>query len=179
MSGLNVQGAGNAILAVSQTFNSATEAKILNPQNSAAPLTVPISPDSTLEQTIWDVIVSGYIKTGASGTIAIALYADALVAITAGNLLHKTAAAVTQNSATAPFWFHAQLIYDSVSGKLQGKAGGMINNVIDPEIALTNVITGISNTSNPVLNLSLSVTSSGGGAGAAGTVVNIQKFNAG
>lgn len=176
---LNVQGLGASILPVLATFVATAEAKILNPQNAAAALSVPLPPDSTLEQTVFDVMVSGYIKTGASGTIALALYADAGATVTAGNLLHKTASAVTQNSATAPFFFHAQLIYDSVSGKLQGKAGGMINNVIDPEIAISNVPTGISNTANPVLNFSLSITSSGAGAGAAATVINIQKFNAG
>jgi hypothetical protein len=175
MSGLNVQGAGNSIVPVLQTFNAAAEAKILNPQNATAALTVTLCPDSTLEQTVFDIVGSGYNKTGAAGTIAIGLYADASATVIAGNLLHKTAAAVT----TAPWWIHAQVIYDSVSGKLQGKCGGCINNVLDPEIALTNVITGISNTANPVLSFSLSVTSSGAGAGAAATVVNIQKFNAG
>jgi hypothetical protein len=178
-SALNVQAGGAAVLPVSQTFVAATEAKILNPFNSAVALAVPLPPDTGLEQTVFDVFISGYIKTGASGTIVLGLYADALAAVTAGNLLHKTASAVTQNSATAPFFIHATLIYDSMSGKLTGKAGEMINNVIDPEIAVSNVLTGISNLANPVLNFSLSVTSSGAAAGAAATVINIQKFNAG
>jgi hypothetical protein len=176
---LNAQAAGNSVLPVSQTFVAATEAKILNPFNSAVALNIPLPPDTAMEQTVWDVSVSGYIKTGASGTIALGLYADALAAVTAGNLLHKTASAVTQNSATAPFFIHGKFVYDSVSGKLTGQVGGMINNVIDPEIAVSNVLTGISNLANPVLNLSLSVTSSGAGAGAAATTINIQKFNAG
>ena len=176
--GLNQQAAGSAVLPVAQNVTSATEAKILSPQNASAALSIQLSPDTALEQTLFDVVISGYIQTRASGTIALGLYADASATVVSADLLHKTAAAVTQNTAIAPFFFHAQLIYDSVSGKLIGKAGGMINNVIDPEIALTNVITGISNTANPVLNLSLSITSSGGTVPAP-TTINVQKFNAG
>jgi hypothetical protein len=176
--GLNQQAAGSAVLAVQQNVTSATEVKVLSPQNPLAVLSIALHPDTALEQTVFDLIVSGYIKTQQASNLSLAVYADALVAITAGNLLHKTAAAVAQNTATAPFFFHATLIYDSVSGKLQGKAGGMINNVIDPDIALTNVITGISNTGNPVVTFSLSVISSGATVPLP-TIINVQKFNVG
>ena len=176
--GLNVQANQAGPLPATQSIISATEVKILSPENSAIALTVQLPPDTANEQAVLDLMISGYVKTTAAGTIAIGLYADALTTITAGNLLHKTAAAVTQNSATAPFFFHAQLIYDSVSGKLQGKAGGMVNNVIDPEIAVSNVLTGLSNTANPVANFSISVTSSGALTTAV-TTVNVQKFSVG
>jgi hypothetical protein len=175
---LNQQAAQSGPLPASQAIVSASEIKILSPENALVVLSVALPPDTANEQTVLELYASGYIKTTASGTIALGLYADALVAITAGNLLHKTASAVTQNTATAPFFFHAQLIYDSVSGKLQGKAGGMINNVIDPEIAFTNVPTGISNTANPVATFSLSITSSGALTTAV-TTINVQKFSVG
>lgn len=175
----NVQAAVNeGVLPALQLITSATEAKILNPLNSTLALSVPIPPNTQLEQAPFDVFISGYIKTTASGSIAIGLYADDLTTVTSGDLLHKTASAVTQNSATAPFWVHARLIYDSVSGELTGVCGGSINNVIDPEIALTNVQTGISNSGDPVLNLSLSITSSGALVSTP-TTINVQKFTAG
>jgi hypothetical protein len=176
---LNVHAVGAAELPVLQLVLTAAETKIFVPQNPLIALVVPLSPNTpTLEQTIFDLVVSGYIKTTGASTIQLGLYADALLAITAGNLLHKTAAATAQNTASAPFFIHGTFIYDSVSGKLQGKVGGMINNVIDPDIAVSNQIVGISNTGNPVLNFSLSVTSSGATA-VLPTSINIMKFNAG
>ena len=178
-SALNAQANQNAVLPASQAVVSATEVKIVSPQLSTVALSVEIPPNTPgCEQTLIDLMFSGYIKTTASGTIALGLYADASTTVTSANLLHKTASAVTQNSTTAPFFFHAALIYDSVSGKLTGKAGGMINNVIDPEIALTNVITGVNNTGNPVLSFSISITSSGALTTAV-TTVNIEKFSVG
>ena len=75
--------------------------------------------------------VCGYIKTTASGSIALGLYADAGISVTSGNLLHKTASAVTQNSASAPFSIRAVFRYDSVSGKLTGECKQSINNTVD------------------------------------------------
>lgn len=175
---LNAQAAQAGPLPATQTVASSAEAKILSPENLAVALTVALPPDTANEQTVLDLVVSGYIKTTATGTIALGLYADGLATITAGNLLHKTASAVNQNTATAPFFFKAQLIYDSVSGKLQGRAGGMINNVLDPEIAFTNVPTGISNTGNPVATFSFTITSSGAD-GTHLTTINIAKFSVG
>lgn len=175
---LNVQAAQAGPLPATQAIVSATEVKILSPENSAVVLSVALPPNTGDEQTVLELFVSGYIKTTASGTIALGLYADALTTVTSGNLLHKTASATTQNSTTAPFFFHARFTYDSVSGKMQGQAGGMINNVIDPEIAFTNVPTGISNTANPVANFSLSATSSGALTTAV-TTINVQKFSVG
>jgi hypothetical protein len=174
----NVQGEGPGPLPALQLISSATEAKILDPANTTLALSVAIPPNTANEQTVIDLYVSGYITTTASGTIALGLYADAGATVTSGNLLHKTASAVTQNSSSAPFSIHAKLQYDSVSGKLTGVAGGNINNVIDPEIALTNVITGIKNTNDPVVSFSLSITSSGALTSAL-TTINVQKFSVG
>lgn len=174
----NVQGEGPAPLPALQLVVSATEVKILNPAQPALALSIAIPPNTTLEQTVFDLYVSGYIKTTASGTLALAVYADALATVTSGNLLHKTASAVTQNSATAPFSVHLRLQYDSVSGKLTGTGESNINNVIDPAIAITNVPTGISNTNDPVLSFSLTLTSSGALTTAI-TTINVQKFSVG
>jgi hypothetical protein len=176
--GLNVQAGQTGPLPALSIITVATETKLLSPQNPAVALSIAFPPGTNNEQTLVDVVASGYIKTTAAGTIALGLYADALTTVTAGNLLHKTATAVTQSTATAPFFIHAQLLYDSVSGKLTGKTDGMINNTIDPVLANSNVPTGISNNGNPVFNLSLSITSSGGAAGTP-TTINVQRFSVG
>jgi hypothetical protein len=175
---LNTQVALPAPLPAAQAITVATESIILAPANPTGALTAVLGPFTALEQTVFDVIASGFITTKAAGTIALGLYAGASATVVAGSLLHKTAAAVTQNTTTAPWWIHAMLIYDSVSSKLQGKCGGTINNVIDPEIAISNVPTGISNLANPVATFSLSITSSGAAPGTP-TTINVQKFNAG
>jgi hypothetical protein len=175
---LSTQLATPAALPAVQAITVATESILVSPSNPAGALAVPLGPFTALEQTVFDVIASGYITTRAAGTIALGLYVGSSATVVAGNLLHKTAAAVTQNTATAPWWIHAMLIYDSVSGKLQGKCGGTINNVLDPEIANTNVPTGVSNTANPVATFSLSITSSGAAVGTP-TTINVQKFSAG
>lgn len=176
--GQNIQGEGPGQLPATLAVTSSTEAKVLNPQNATLALTCAIPPNTLIEQTPFDVYASGYIKTTASGTIALGLYADSSTTVTSANLLHKTASATTQNTATAPFALHAKLQYDSVSGKLTGVCGMNINNVIDPEIAITNVPTGISNTNDPVVAFSLSLTSSGAITADPTTLV-VNKFSCG
>lgn len=178
MPALNVQASQPASLPASQQITSATEAIILNPSQLSAALNCPISPFTALEQTLFDVVASGLITTRAAGTIALGLYVGASATVVAGNLLHKTAAAATQNSTTAPWFIRAQAIYDSISGKLTGNCGGMVNNVLDPTIAFSNIPSGISNVANPVTTFSLSITSSGATSGNP-TTIGVQKFNAG
>lgn len=178
MPALNQQLATPTPLPVTQAITATTETIILSPSNPAQALNAAMGPFTALEQTLFDVIASGYFKTLSSTNLSVGLYVGASATVVAGSLLHKTAAAVAQNTASAPWYIHALLIYDSVSGKLQGKCGGMINNTVDPEIAITNVPTGISNLANPVATFSLSVTSSGA-AGGTPTTVNVAKFNAG
>lgn len=175
---LNTQVALPAPLPVSQAITAATETIILSPVSPTQALTAVLGPFTALEQTLFDVIASGYVKTTSSSNLTLGLYVGASTTVVAGNLLHKTAAAVAQNTATAPWFIHAYLIYDSVSGKMHGKCGGMCNNTIDPEIAISNVPTGISNLANPVATFSLSITSSGA-AGGTPTTINVAKFNAG
>lgn len=181
-SGLNViaqdvQGEGPGILPATLVVTSATEAKVLSPQNATIALSCAIPPNTGLEQTEFDVYASGVLETTTSGTLALGLYADDLTTVTAGNLLHKTASATTQNG-KAPWGLHAKLQYDSVSGKCTGVCGMNINNVIDPEIAITNVPTGVSNTNDPVIQFSLSLTSSAA-LTATPTTLIVNKFSCG
>jgi hypothetical protein len=181
MPALNAQANQLPVLPVTQSVITTAETVILNPLNAGSALTAIMDPNTSNEQTLIDIVASGYIKTTASGNIILGLYYGSSATVVSGNLLHKTASATTQNSTTAPFFLHGQVVYDSLSGKLQGKCGMEINNVIDPEIALTNVITGINNaaaTAAGVLGFSLTITSSGAGSGTP-TTINVQKFTAG
>jgi hypothetical protein len=176
---LNIQAATAAgPLPATQSVTSATEVKILNPLNPLAALTIALRPNENNEQTLLDLLVSGVITTKTTTNISLGIYADGLTTIVAGNLLHKTATPVAQNSVSAPFFVHAQLIYDSVSGKLHGKCDGMVNNTLDPGIAFTNVPVGISNSGATVATFSVSVISSAATAPNP-TTITITKFSVG
>lgn len=177
--GLNVQGGQAGPLPATQTISTNAETKLLSTQNTAVALSVALPPDTANEQTDLVLEVCGYIKTTNTGTIALGLYADASTLVVSSNLLHKTASSLpAQNSTTAPFSIRAIMRYDSVSGKLTGECKQSINNTLDPEQAFTNVPTGISNSSNPVAQFSLSITSSGAAAGTLTTIV-VTKFSVG
>ena len=177
-SALNTQANQVATLPASFLGVSSAEAKVLNPANSALAFSVALPPDQVNEQTDIVLEVCGYIKTLAAGTLALGLYGDAAITATSGNLLHKTASAVTQNTATAPFSLRAIMRYDSVSGKLTGECKMSINNTLDAEAAFSNVLTGISNANDPVAQFSLSLTSSGATATYPTTLV-INRFSVG
>ena len=176
-SGLNVQGQGSSQLPCLQTGNAASETMILNPQQSSAVLNALLKPNTGTEQTLFNVVASGYIKTTASSNITLKLYSG--TSTTPGsNTLLKSSGTVAQNSATAPYAVKAELIYDSVSGKLTGEVKFFINNSLVAAAAVTNVVTGVSNSNNPVLAFALSITSSGDDATHLSTI-NVQKFSCG
>ena len=173
---LNTQG--NQVpnpLPATQNIVSTAETLILAPSNPTVALSIAIPPDTQLEQVPFDISASGYIKTTASGTVTLSLYSG--TTIVSGNLL-KASSAVTQNSATAPFWIKAKLIYDSVSGKLAGTVDFYINGTVVASATVANVITGINNTNTPVVQFCLTITSSGAGAGTP-TTINVKAFSAG
>lgn len=181
---INVPAALAGPLPALQSIVSNVETLILNPENLAVALSCQIKPDTAIEQALFDVVMSGYIKTTANGTITLSLYEGAT--IVAGNLL-KASTATTQNSATASFAIHAQLIFDSVSGVLAGKVEFYINKTIIAATTLSNFVGGFLNQGNPsanpptVANLPLfcaTITSSGATAGTA-TAINVQKFSCG
>jgi hypothetical protein len=65
-----------------------------------------------------------------------------------------------------------------VSGKLTGKIEFFVNGTIVAAVAVSNTLTGISNSSNPVASFLLSFTSSGA-AGGTPTTVSLAKFSVG
>jgi hypothetical protein len=70
----------------------------------------------------------------------------------------------------------AQVVFDSVSGKLQGTISFVANNVIVATVALSNVVTGVNNSNalgTAILNFVLSVTF---GTANAGNQFNVKEF---
>lgn len=172
-------GQQNPTLAVLQSIVGTAETQILSGPLPLAPLSCAIPPATQLEQTQFKVYASGYIATTASGTITLSLYSGVSTTIGSNTLL-KASSAVTQNSATSPWWIEGTLIYDSVSGTLTGVVGFYINKVLVASATLANFPTGINNLNpnGPVVQFSLTIASSGAGSGTP-TTINVQKFSCG
>jgi hypothetical protein len=153
--------------------NTTSEQVVLNPAIPGQALVLQIPSDSALEQKPFEISASGYIKTAASMTVTAKLYVGSSATVGSETDVLASSSTVTQNSATAPFWIHAKLIYDSVSGKLTGVADFLINNTVVASAAVSNVVTGISNQNNPVLSFVISFTFS---VAEATNLVNVADF---
>lgn len=144
------------------TGTSTAEAMVDNPASAGNPLLVQVPSKSPLEGKPFHLEFSGYIKTGGTTNVTAKLYSG--TSNTPGsNTLLGSSGTVAQNTATAPFRAYADLIFDSVSGKLTGTVAFLINNTVVAAVAVSNVITGLNNaTGNPVASFGLSFTCSGG-----------------
>ena len=155
----NVAGATAGVLPATQIVTVNTETVILNPAlaSSTQALVLSIPPGTIVEQQPFDVWASGYLSTGASSTVTIKLYNGTSTTVGSDTLLGSSGA-ITAFSGKCPWYLKATLIFDSVSGKLQGTIKFMVNNSLVAEAAVSNVVTGLSNTANPVTSFVLSVT---------------------
>lgn len=177
-------------LPVTQVITGTGETLILAVLNVAEALLAVMPPDTANEQTLFDVVASGIISTEADGNLTLKLYEGG--AIASGNLL-KSSGTVAQNGGTSSvpvvraFYIIAQLIYNSVSGELDGAVEFYINRTIVAKATLANFVTGFLNAGNPnanpatVANLPefcFTLTSSGAGGGTP-TTINVQKFSCG
>jgi len=168
------------------TLGAATETLVPSAPNAAVPLQITIPPDTQIEQTVFDLYASGYIKTTATGTITIKLYEGTSATIGSDTLLGSSGA-INQNSATASWFAHAVLIFDSVSGVLAGKIEFYVNKTVVVAVTLSNFPSGFLNQGNPsanpptVANLPTFLLSfaSSGATGTTLTTVNVQKFSVG
>jgi hypothetical protein len=169
-------------------FTLAGTAETIAPSapNALVPLSIAIPPDTQIEQTVFDLWASGYIKTTASGNITIKVYEGSSETIGSNTLLGSSGA-IAQASATASWFAHLALIFDSVSGTLAGKIDFYVNKTIVASVTLSNFPTGFLNQGNPSANpptvavlptFTLTFTSSGA-APTTLTTVNIQKFSCG
>lgn len=170
-----VQTFGSAAAAVPslQTVTVNTEVQLVAGNNAALNLLAALESQTNLEQIPFDVNWSGYITTGTTTNVTLKVYAS-----TAGALTTQlaTSGAIAQNTASAPFFVRLKVVFDSVSGKLGGIFEGVINNTLFGPTALSNVVTGLANKTNPVITLAFSVTFS---AANAGNLINTQDASIG
>jgi hypothetical protein len=174
----NVQAAlAQGVLPALQSIASSSETFITNPLNSAQLLAVPIPP-GVLEQIPFDIYVSGYVKTGASGTVTLKLY-EGTSSTTGSDKNLGTSGAVTMNSLAGPFCLHCMnCVYDSVSGIFSGSFGGFLYETRIADAIFAAFPTGISNSADPVMTFLLTIASSGAAASTP-TTINVQNFSVG
>lgn len=162
-----------ASLPATQTILTGTETVIVDPANPAVALILTIPPGGPCEQEIFEVVASGAINNGTSSTVTVKLYSGN--SLTVGNdTLLGTSGAIAAFAGKSNWFVRVRnLVYDSLSGKMTGTIQFMVNNVLVAEAALSNIVTGISNTTfNGVVNFVLSFT-----FGTAGTqVVTVHDF---
>lgn len=171
----------SSAIPATQVAAAATETIVMNPVPTpnpllpgvvSLPLMVILPAQINLEKTAFDIIMAGTITTAAASTIIGKIYGvpsailQAGTAATLGNdTVLSTSGTTTQNSTTAPFVFHAKdVIFDSTSGKLCGKAGWLINNVLSADAAFSSIMTAINSANDPVLGFLATLTLSGGGS---------------
>jgi hypothetical protein len=171
---LNVQ-AGSGIVPLPATLVAntvTTEQMVLNPAQPTLPLLVQIPSGTELEQRSFGLEITGFIKTTGTANVTVKVYSGTS-ATPGSNTLLVSSGAIAQNSATAPFRVKGDMIFDSVSGKLTGSIGFLINNTLVAATAISNVVTGINYKNNPVASFGLSATFSAGFAGNAITVQDL------
>jgi hypothetical protein len=178
----NASGQQNSILPILQAILSTAETQILSGPVPQIPLSCALHPATQTEQVKFNFDASGYITTTSTTNITLGLYAGVSTTIGSNTLL-KASTATAQNGTTgtpvtAPWWIHADLIYDSVSGLLCGVVGFYINKVLIAAATLTNFPTGISNLNDPVEAFSMTITSSAGASGTP-TTINVANFSCG
>lgn len=170
----NVAATNAASLPALQTVLTTTETVIVDPAVAgvATALILTIPPGGPCEQEEFAVVASGYLNIGTSSTVTIKLYSGTSTTVGSDTLL-GTSGAITAFAGKAPWKLLARLIYDSVSGKMNGTIQFVVNNSLVAEAAVSNVVTGINNTTfNGVVNFVLSVTFATSGT----QVINVKDF---
>lgn len=115
-----------------------------------------------LEQKLFKVRASGNFTTGGAFTFLPSLYAaiaipgSPLVAANWSLIAAGTAATVT--SASAGWMIEAKLMFDTLSGKLQGTFDSNVANAPVAAAVITNPLTGLNGQSEPVMYFAAGVT---------------------
>jgi hypothetical protein len=157
-------------LPVTQKIVSAlTDVVIANPAFPTFPLALQIPTNSPLEQQRFAVYASGAVNCAASSTVDIKLWSGSSLT-PASNVLLGDSGAITAFAGGSSWWVNADLIFDSVSGKLHGTAAYNVNNIVVAAVEVLNVVTGISNSKGPGPVASFVLSVAFGTANAANTI---------
>jgi hypothetical protein len=180
---LNAQAGTNPPpLPTTQVVTVATETVIINPGlvsdvTANLPLSVAVPPNSPTEKIPFDLNLSGSITAAGDYTATVKLYAGQNPTGTPADDTNVIASgAVTVDDTTEPFFIKATMIYDSVTGKLRGQFSGQIGATLIASTSFENVVTGIENTSDPVVQLYPTITFS---AANAANAITVQAFSIG
>jgi hypothetical protein len=174
---INVQGANNASLPALQSFTGTSETAFTDPAvANTIPLAVNIPPGGPCEQERFVLIASGYVKTGQSSTVILKLRQGDSATVSS-NTLVATSPTVTVATTTVPFVFQVDMVYDSVSGKLDVVSVSFVMNgtVTAPTIATMPISATLSNTANPVVQFTLTATFGTGSSGTPNSI-NLKDF---
>jgi hypothetical protein len=176
---INVQGSTQNVgsLPQNQSITTTAETAITDPGlANAYPLALAIPPGGPCEQEIFSVAFSGYVTTAQSATCIFKLRFGDSATITSNTLLVTTTTSGTIATASVPFAVEVKLVYDSVSGDLDIlSAAQAINGVTTaPTIGSAPFSKSISNTANPVMTFTLTVTFSSVSTGP--NTVNLKDF---
>lgn len=174
---LNQQAALAALTPAILTLISSTEAVVPHPENTSIAFTCPLPGNKGLEQIPWDLTASGVITTKTTTNITAKLAVGTSLT-TGSNTVIAATSTVAQNSTSAPFSIKAELIYDSVSGKLHGTCEFLINNSWTAKAALSGVVTGLTDSGNPVVTFVLHFISSGATSGNP-TTISVKNLSVG
>lgn len=173
-SALNVQAALAASQPATLILSAAAEVVVPNPQNATLPFICPLSGNQGNEQTMIDLVASGIVNTGQATNVTLKLYSGVSLTIGSDSLLGSSGA-IAVNTTTTPWRCHAELIYDSVSGKLHGDVEWLLNNTLVAKAAVSTVVTGLKDTNALVASFVLSAISSAATAPLP-TTVTVRKF---
>lgn len=171
----NTQATNAAALPAKQVITTTSETVILNPglNSATAALILNVPPGGPLEQRQFLLKVSGYITTTQITNVTLKIYNGTSTTVGSDGTALGSTGAIGVNNLSCPFWLEYKLIFDSVSGRLQGAYTGYVNNTVAPSLTTIAALTGISNVNNPVLNFLISVTFS---AAATSNTINVQEF---
>lgn len=164
---MNTSGAIAGVLpATTSLTSSTTETVVANPSVPTAPLLVQVPAGSVLEQEAFEIVATGYINNQTSSTVTVKLYSG--TSLTPGNNTQlATSGAVSAFSGKGNWEMRCtDCIYDSQSGKLNGRFRFLVNGNFVAEANFSNTVTGINNnpsTGGAVISLCLSVTFGTGG----------------
>jgi hypothetical protein len=177
MSSLSINRAAATSLPSKVSANSAAAQVFPNLLVPANPVFLTAPSGGTLDQKAFRVRASGYATTAGNFTVLITLWAGiVLPTIAAPGTIIGVSTARAQNTISAPWMIEANLIMDSVSGRMHGTQKAVVNNLFDAEAAIAAAITGITpgqGGAEPAVYFAVGITF---GTGNVGNIGNLGDF---
>ena len=146
--------------------SSASSPTTLEP-NATVPLALTIPANSLLSGKRFSALWSFTVVAASSENFTAKLYAAKVALSTtpgSNTLLGSSGTVATGGAGTNDGWAEFQGQYSAASGKLTGTVKFFFNNTVVAEVAVSNIITGIVGTTDPVLNFGISATFGTAGA---------------